>query len=221
MRKMSTSWWREGENPSTRKFQKLLKSANHPRIQQEATNRNTQDKEELTNFGATVKYKYSHIRAKSQSFSRLAPPLSPGAAVKSLREPKRQQWSGKTGLSGWISVRITQKNWLVRAKLCRTSLWKIRLREWSSVRLFWESKIMKMKFCQFDLWLLFCTGVVLSGKLFRIKTCFDYILFSLVCCASSRSVNWFTLFAFEGFTFFRHHLGMLQRKWAMLLFVPP
>jgi len=32
----------------------------------------------LTNYEATVKYKYSHIRAKSQSFSRLVPPLSPG-----------------------------------------------------------------------------------------------------------------------------------------------
>jgi len=30
---------------------------------------------------------------------------------------------------------------------------------------------MKVKFCQFDLWILYCTSVVLSGKLFRIKTC--------------------------------------------------
>jgi len=59
-------------------FQKLLKSANHRRIQQEATNRNTQDKEELTNSGATVKYKYCHIWTKNQSFSRLDPPLGPG-----------------------------------------------------------------------------------------------------------------------------------------------
>jgi len=31
----------------------------------------------LTNSGTTVKYKYSHIWTKSQSFSRLAPPFSP------------------------------------------------------------------------------------------------------------------------------------------------
>jgi len=79
-------------------------------------------------------------------------PLSPGAVVKSLREPKRQQWSGKIGLSGWISVRITQKNWLVRVKLCQTILWtlycenealsdyfvKVRLWKWSSASLIYE-----------------------------------------------------------------------------------
>jgi len=45
-----------------------LKPANHQRIQQEATSRNTQDKEELTNSGAIVKYKYSHIWTKKQPF---------------------------------------------------------------------------------------------------------------------------------------------------------
>jgi len=33
----------------------------------------------------------------------------PGVAVKPLRKPKRQQWSGKTGLSEWIPVRPAQK----------------------------------------------------------------------------------------------------------------
>jgi len=34
----------------------------------------------LTNSEATVKYKYSHIWTKSQSFSRLVPPLAPGGS---------------------------------------------------------------------------------------------------------------------------------------------
>jgi len=73
----------------------------------------------LTNFEATLKYKYSHIWTKNQSFSRLIPPLSPGTAVKSLQEPKHQQWSGKTGLSRLIPVRSNCKTWLVRVNLCQ------------------------------------------------------------------------------------------------------
>jgi len=66
---------------STWRFWKLLKSANHQRIQQEVTNRNTQDKEELTSSGATVKYKYSHVWTKNQSFSRLTLPTTKGCGL--------------------------------------------------------------------------------------------------------------------------------------------
>ena len=62
--------------PKHLKVPEALKSANHQRSQQEATNKNTQDKEELTNSGATVKYKYSHIWTRNESFSRLTPPTS-------------------------------------------------------------------------------------------------------------------------------------------------
>ena len=34
-----------------------------------------------------------------------------------------------------------------------------------------KSYVVKVKFCQFELWMLYCTSVVLSGKLFRIKMC--------------------------------------------------
>ena len=111
-------------------------------------------------------------------------PLSPGAVVKSLREPKRQQWSGKIG-------------WLVRMNLRQDNSEKLAcpsealsdyfmnaiLWEWSSVRLFCKSQIMKMKFCQFDLWMLYCTIVALSGKLFRINSCLQLnsIFVSLLC----------------------------------------
>jgi len=37
---------------------------------------------------------------------------------------------------------------------------------------FVKSQIVKVKFCQFDLQRLYCTSVVLSGKMFRIKTYF-------------------------------------------------
>ena len=74
---------------STRRYQKLVKSTNHQRIQQEATNRNTQDKEELTNSGATVKYKYATVGPKVSLFQDSLR-RQPGVAVKPLREPKRQ-----------------------------------------------------------------------------------------------------------------------------------
>ena len=54
---------------------------------------------------------------------------------------------------------------------------------------------MKVKFCQFELWMLYCTSVLLSGKLFRIKTCLWQILSPLICCTSPSPVNWFTLFS--------------------------
>jgi len=53
---------------NTQIFQKLVKSANHQKIQQEATNKNTKDKEVLINSEATFKYKYSYIWTKNQSF---------------------------------------------------------------------------------------------------------------------------------------------------------
>jgi len=80
-------------------------------------------------------------------------------AVKPLREPKRQQGSGKTGLSGWISVRISQKYWLVRAKLCQTILWKLDCENEALSDYF-----VKVKFCQFELWKLYCINKVLTGK---------------------------------------------------------
>ena len=98
---------------------------------------------------------------------------------------------------------MVRKNWLVRMNLCQDNSEKFGLSKRSSVRLFcgkldcenevlsrlfWESKIMKMKFCQFDLWLLYCAGVVLSGKLFRIKTCLRlYSIFVSLLCKSETS----------------------------------
>jgi len=83
----------------------------------------------------------------------------PGVTVKPLQEPKRQQWSGKTGLP-----------------------------EWSSVRLLCESQIMKVKCYQFMLWKLYCNNVVLSGKLmqmFRMKLLiFGWIIVLLNYCWS-------------------------------------
>ena len=84
---------------------------------------------------------------------------SPGVAVKPLREPKRQQWSGKTGLSEWIFLRLAQKKWLVRLNLCQTNSenWLVRTKlwqtiswysgceEWSFVRLLCTIQIAKMK----------------------------------------------------------------------------
>jgi len=48
---------------------------------------------------------------------------------------------------------------------------KFRSWEWSFARVFCENQTAKVKFCQFNLWMFYCTSVVLSGKLFRIKPC--------------------------------------------------
>ena len=77
---------------------------------------------------------------------------------------------------------------------------------------------MKVKFCQFELWMLYCTSVVLSGKLFRTKPYYGWILSPSICCTSPSPVNWFTLFAVEGFTFFRSTPGcrMKGEQWTLL-----
>jgi len=62
-----------------------------------------------------------------------------------------------------------------------------------------------MKFCLFKLG-MYCTSIALSGKLLRIKTCLRLNSFS-ICCASLSPLNWFPVFAVEGFTFFRSTPG--------------
>ena len=68
----------EGENPSTWRFWKHLKSANHQVIQWAITNWKTWSKGALTSHKTIYGYKYSPIWTEIQSFSRLAPLFSPG-----------------------------------------------------------------------------------------------------------------------------------------------
>jgi len=83
----------------------------------------------------------------------------------------------------------------------------------------------KVEFCQFKWWMLYCNKVVLTGKtilVFILKLLnLAEIIVLLSYCWSLSSVKRFTLFTVEGFTFFRFHLGMPYRKWAMLLFMSP
>jgi len=101
---------------------------------------------------------------------------------------------------------MVRRNWLVRVNPCQFKLQKVacpnevlsdyfvkvRLWKWSFVRLFYETHTVKVKCWQLKFWMLYCTSVVLSGKLFRIKTCLWPNPIS-VCCTSP--VNWFTFFS--------------------------
>jgi len=73
--------------------------------------------------------------------------------------------------------------------------------------------------------MLHCNKVVLTGKtilVFMLKLLnLAKTIVLLIYCWSLSSVKRFTLFAVEGFTFFRFHLRMPYRKLAMLLFMPP
>ena len=69
----------------------------------------------------------------------------------------------------------------------------VRLREWSLWDCFATTRLWKLY--QFEIWILYCTSEVLSGTLFRIKTCLWINFITFVCCTSSNSVNWFTLFS--------------------------
>ena len=84
---------------------------------------------------------------------------------------------------------------------------------------------MKVEFCQFKWWMQYYNKVVLTGKtmlVFMSKLLnLAKIIVLLIYCWSLSSVKRFTLFAVKGFAFFRFHLGMPYRKWAMLLFMPP
>ena len=171
---------------STWRFWKFWNQSITKNIQQKATNYNTWSKGVLTNSEATVKYKYSHIWTKSQSFSRLNPPTVEWLWFSRYGSLSASYGQEKLALSRLILVRPDCKNWLVRVNPCQFELQKMacpnevlpdyfmkfRLWEWNFANLFCENQIMKVEFCQFKLWMLYHTSVVLSGKLFRTKMCF-------------------------------------------------
>ena len=67
-----------------------------------------------------------------------------------------------------------------------------------------RTRVWKVKFCQFKLQILYCTTVVFSDKLFRLKLCLwlNSICFVKVLPSSA------------------YRLGWPYKRWAMLLFVP-
>ena len=93
----------------------------------------------------------------------------------------RKNWS----CPGWSLSDQTVKTGLVWVNPCQFKLQKVaspnevlsdyfvkfRSWEWSFARLFCDNQTVIVKFCQFNLWMLYWTSVVLSGRLFRIKTC--------------------------------------------------
>jgi len=131
---------------------------------------------------------------------------------------------------------MVRKNWLFRVNPCQVKLQKVtcpnealsdyfvkvRLWEWSIVRLIYETHTVKVKCCQFKLWILYCSSVVLSGKLFRIKTCswLNPISVNLLYKSNSSQLV-YSLQPLKVLPSSAYHLGMLHKRWAMLLFMPP
>jgi len=130
----------------------------------------------------------------------------------------------------------TVKTGLVRVNPCQVKLQKVacpseilseyfvkvRLWEWSFVRLFYEIHSVKVKFCQFELWMPYCTSVVLSGKLFRIKTCLwlNPISVNLLYKYMSSQLV-YSLQPLKVVLSSAYHLRMPYKRWAMLPFMPP
>jgi len=157
----------------------------------------------------------------------------------------------KTGLSGLITVRPDYKNlpcpgWslsdqtiktgLVRDNPCQVRLQKVacpdevlpeyfvkvRLWEWSFVRLFYEIHTVKVKLCQLELWMPYCTSVVLSDKLFRIKRRLWPNPISINLLYKSKSSQLvYSLQPLKVLPSSAYHLGMPYEKWAIFHFMPP
>jgi len=70
--------------------------------------------------------------------------------------------------------------------------------------------------------MLYRTSVVLSGKVFRIKTYFwlNFISFNLLCKSKSSQLV-YPLQSLKVLPSAAYHLGMPYKRWAMLLFMPP
>ena len=67
--------------------------------------------------------------------------------------------------------------------------------------------------------MLYRTNVLLSGKLFRIKTCLWLnLIYVNMLCTSSQLV--YSLQPLKVFPSSAYHLGMPHKRWAMLLFMP-
>jgi len=79
-----------------------------------------------------------------------------------------------------------------------------------------------VKFCQFKLQILYCTIVLLSGKLFRFKLCLwlNSICFTKLLYESEFSQLVYFLQPLKVLPSSAYRLGWTYRKWTMLLFVP-
>jgi len=80
----------------------------------------------------------------------------------------------------------------------------------------------KVKCCQFKFWMLYCASVVLTGKLFRIKTCLwlNPISVNMLCKSKSSQLVYF-LQPLKVLPSSAYHLGIPYKRWTMLLFMPP
>jgi len=97
---------------------------------------------------------------------------------------------------------------------------KFRSWEWSFARLFCENQTVKVKFCQFNLWMSYCISVVLSGKLFRIKTCLWLKPISVLLCKFKSSQLVYSLQPLKVLHSSAYHLGRPYKRWAMLPLMP-
>ena len=84
-----------------------------------------------------------------------------------------------------------------------------------------RTRVWKVKFCQFKLQILYCTIVVLSGKLFRLKLCLwlNSICFVKLLYKSEFNRLVYFLQPLKVLLSSAYRLGWPYRRWAMLLFV--
>ena len=107
-------------------------------------------------------------------------------------------------------------------KFCQTILWNSDHENEVLPVCFVRTRLWKLKFCQFKLQILYCTSVVLSCQLFRLKLCLwlNSICFSKVLYESKFSQLVYFLQPLKVLPSSAYRLGWPYRRWAMLLFVP-
>jgi len=125
------------------------------------------------------------------------------------------------GLSRLILAGLNYRKWLVRTKSCQTILLHLYYQNKVLPVYFVRTRLWKEKFCQFKLQILYCTIVLLSGKLFRLKLCLwlNSICFSIL-YESEFSQLVYSLQPLKVLPSSSYRLGWPYRRWAMLLFVP-
>jgi len=107
-------------------------------------------------------------------------------------------------------------------KFCQTILWNSDYKNEVLPVCFMRTRVWKVKFCQFKLQILYCTTIVSSGKLFRLKLCLwlNSICFVKLLYKSEFNRLVYFLQPLKVLPSYAYRLGWPYKRWAMLLFVP-
>ena len=106
-------------------------------------------------------------------------------------------------------------------KFCQTILWNSDHENEVLPVCYMKTRLWKVKLCQFKLQILYCTTVLLSGKLFRFKLCLwlNSICFTKLLYESEFSQLGYFLQQLKVLLSSAYRIGRPYR-WAMFLFVP-